>query len=99
MPFSHSACVSLQVTGISQKGACAYIWHPSITSCHQGDETLDNLTPVASRAYICGFNSTVTDGKTVLNWLSTQGTAQRQQTEMPSLPMKEAYLHILKAAA
>lgn len=35
----------------------------------------------------------------ILNQLSTQGTLQRQQAEVSSLFMKEAYLHILKAVA
>ena len=48
---------------------------------------------------ICGFPSTKTDRKTVLNQLPTQGMVQRQQTEKPSLSIKEAYLHILKAIA
>lgn len=46
-------------------------------------------------------HKTVTDEETVLNCLSPKGLVHRDRTEglSLSLPLKECYLHTLKAAA
>lgn len=40
---------------------------------------LDCLLLVATGAYICGIHGTVTNGEIVLNWLTPQGTVEKQQ--------------------
>lgn len=57
---------------------------------------LDSLVLVTSGACTQGSHRTIVT-ETVLGWLYTQGIVQRQQIEIPSVSIKEAYLLILIA--
>ena len=80
----HSPSALLQVTGVSLEGACAHLWWPSFYGCRSEDETLDSASLVASRACGHGPHRTIANKEKVLNWLSPQGSVQREQTKMPS---------------
>lgn len=79
--------VPFRVISVSKKRACRPVWYLGFGGCHSEDTALDSPTPVLSGAYVYRFNGTVANKEAVFNWLSPQGSLQREQTEMSISPV------------
>ena len=81
---------------------CAYVWHLGFCGCHPEDEPFECLPLVASGACVCRVPQSVANKETILNWLPAPRAQCKRSWEkclLPSLPLKESYLHTIKAAA
>lgn len=51
--------------------------------CCPEDTSLDRLALIASGACVHGFSGTIANKEIVLNWLTSQGSVQKEKTENP----------------
>lgn len=74
----HFLVLPPQVIRISVKVACAHIWYLGFHDYCLEDTALDCLTlAISSRVH--GFHGTVSNKETVLNYLSPEGSVQRER--------------------
>lgn len=80
----------LPFADVSLEGAYTHVWSPRFCGWHPEDIPHDRLVLVASRAYVLRPHRTIANKNTVLNWISPQGSVQREWTETPSFqPFRE----------
>ena len=72
-----SPSASLELIGISPKGAYNLVWHPYFFSCYQGTP-LHYLVLVANGDYAHVSHKTATNGERVLKQLQTSGHSKRK---------------------
>lgn len=89
------------------EGVCAYVWHLDFCGCHPEDALFECLALVANGAHACRSQKMWQTNKHLTGYQppphSTPYPPRAQcwsweKCSPPSLPLKESYLHIIKAA-